>query len=603
MEFESLSGKWITDESQEVWHRAQFFLDNHDTEVAYRAGNRYFTIQNTDGGYDYTFYDKAFHEIDGGVYDNPDVSIREAMDDILEDNGLSFEQCEVIDHGELMKFVEAVRIGDISIVAEEESDSIPLVSDHTEPEAALGGRSRAEVEETVLSLAQAELDEMGLSEDVKLLGARVYGSRTREGLYQEGSDVDVVLSYTGGIKESAFFNTLHESGLKIAGIPVDVNPISLEETGTLEDYLFRAEAYLDEKEAKMRAAKEAEKEPTISFYVAECSEFTNLGEYHDNLTLEEAVRIFDTIPPDRMSAIPCIGFFLSDGCMDDGEFPLMEAGEVLSDIINDIAHYRESPLVQQAIKDMQAILDERALQRGVIPVSHLNSYSEAKEAGEVDNWRASHRENERCAHEFSKDFGAAYHDRKMPEYLQKWVQKYGMERCKIVLASTIQLADYDGRYYPSTKEEAAKIVIPGADTQDTYKDRRQDYRVSTHPVMVNGAFRQLLAMEREQQEQAQTAARTQEKESAQPQSKAMASPEEKLSAQSQERVSAQPQEKAADYPKDKSVERTQKKAAAEQDAKAPSGSLLSRLQDKQKQVEAAKQTPGKTQDKKRGVEI
>ncbi|MCD7857683.1 MAG: ssDNA-binding domain-containing protein [Clostridiales bacterium] len=204
MEFESLSGKWITEESQEAWHRAQFFLDNHDTEIAYRAGNRYFTIQNTDGGYDYTFYDKAFHELDGGVYDNPDVSIREAMDDILEDAGLSYEQCEVIDHGELMKFVEAVRIGDITVVTEEENDSIPLVSDHTEPEASLGGRSRAEIEETVLSMAQAEIDEMGLSEDVKLLGARVYGSRTREGLYQEGSDVDVVLSYTGGIKESAF---------------------------------------------------------------------------------------------------------------------------------------------------------------------------------------------------------------------------------------------------------------------------------------------------------------------------------------------------------------------------------------------------------------
>ena len=34
----------------------------------------------------------------------------------------------------------------------------------------------------------------------------------------EGSDIDVVVSYSGDLKEDAFFNTLHEGGLKIAGI-------------------------------------------------------------------------------------------------------------------------------------------------------------------------------------------------------------------------------------------------------------------------------------------------------------------------------------------------------------------------------------------------
>ena len=30
----------------------------------------------------------------------------------------------------------------------------------------------------------------------------------------------------------------------------------------------------------------------LTYYVAECMEFPNLGEYHDNLSLEEAVRIY-----------------------------------------------------------------------------------------------------------------------------------------------------------------------------------------------------------------------------------------------------------------------------------------------------------------------
>ena len=33
----------------------------------------------------------------------------------------------------------------------------------------------------------------------------------------------------------------------------------------------------------------------LTYYVAECMEFSNLGEYHDNLSLEEAVRIYQEI--------------------------------------------------------------------------------------------------------------------------------------------------------------------------------------------------------------------------------------------------------------------------------------------------------------------
>ena len=128
------------------------------------------------------------------------------------------------------------------------SKDISLISDMTKPEKSLGGRSRAEIEETVLCYAQAQIDEMGLTDEVKLLGARVYGSRTRAGLYHDNSDIDVVLSYTGNIHEDSFFNVLHEDGMKIAGLPLDINPISAEKTGTLEEFMENAGQYLDMKE-------------------------------------------------------------------------------------------------------------------------------------------------------------------------------------------------------------------------------------------------------------------------------------------------------------------------------------------------------------------
>ena len=41
----------------------------------------------------------------------------------------------------------------------------------------------------------------------------------------------------------------------MAGLPVDMNPISLEKTGTLGQYLENAEKYLDSREAQMKNAR------------------------------------------------------------------------------------------------------------------------------------------------------------------------------------------------------------------------------------------------------------------------------------------------------------------------------------------------------------
>ena len=250
-----------------------------------------------------------------------------------------------------------------------EKGKLPFISDMTEPEPALNGQSRAGIEETVLCYAQAQIDGMGLSEEVELLGARVYGSRSREGLYHEGSDIDVVVSYSGDLKEDAFFNALHEGGLKIAGIPVDINPISTEKTGTLEEYLKSAEEYLDEKQSHMEIPEnngQTEQEAAITFYVAECTEFPVLGEYHERLeTLQEAMELYEKIPAERMNGIKGIGFRLEDGSIYDGNFDLMVMGEMQTEFINEIPQYRDSPLVQKAIADMEAILLERRPEREV----------------------------------------------------------------------------------------------------------------------------------------------------------------------------------------------------------------------------------------------
>ena len=59
----------------EALQKSKKYLYNSDTEIAYQTGKGYFSIQTVSDGYGYTIYGKDFREIDGGVYDNPDISI------------------------------------------------------------------------------------------------------------------------------------------------------------------------------------------------------------------------------------------------------------------------------------------------------------------------------------------------------------------------------------------------------------------------------------------------------------------------------------------------------------------------------------------------
>jgi len=54
-------------------------------EAAFRLeGEGYLHIQETDNGYDYTIYDQKLHHLDGGLLDEPELSMQEARKAILE---------------------------------------------------------------------------------------------------------------------------------------------------------------------------------------------------------------------------------------------------------------------------------------------------------------------------------------------------------------------------------------------------------------------------------------------------------------------------------------------------------------------------------------
>ena len=92
----------------------------------------------------------------------------------------------------------------------------------------------------------------------------------------------------------------------------------------------------------------------LSFYVAESMEFEMMGEYHDGLTLQEAFDVYERIPSERLNGGKGIGFNLQDGSIYSGNFAMLLGNEVQDYIINEIDHFRNSPLVQQAVQDFKA---------------------------------------------------------------------------------------------------------------------------------------------------------------------------------------------------------------------------------------------------------
>ena len=238
-----------------------------ETELAFQIADRFISIQETDGGYDYSIMGADYKEIDGGVYDNPDVSIREALNDIVEDlkenpfdNGArgnisDKDELIPIDYDGLMEKVEAAnRIEPQtqgSVVENFKAKTNELFHEISE-------MNPAEIEETVKCHVQAQLDEYGI--DAVIVDAVVSGSRCR-GLEREGSDLDVVVELSTNEREDVLFDMFNENGLHIGGVKVDINPITAQRTGSLETYLPQVEDYLE----GVREARE--KEPVSIFNI------------------------------------------------------------------------------------------------------------------------------------------------------------------------------------------------------------------------------------------------------------------------------------------------------------------------------------------------
>ena len=379
-----------------------------ETELAVHIADRYILMHECEEGYDYSILDEQYHLLDGGVYDNPDITIQRAMDMVIADlkepwfsavteqyyrdeflqgEVYAGSEAEIVDFEELSEKAEEVEQADLEAKQAEFRENNPdVVADFQarteELFHSLDGQSADDIEKTVYAYVQSQIDEYGL--DAEIVDVVVAGSRCR-GIEQENSDLDVVVEYTGSTREDDLFNMLHEDSIYIAGIQVDINPITEGRTGTLETYLPKVETYLQEKaqqeqvntqlvtqgrEQESTEQTELANEPVIepetvhvTFTVAECGEFHNMGEYHEGIeTIEEAIQIYQAIDPSRMNGIPSLGVNMHiEGTeeWEDEQVDILSGKCIDVDFLNYTPELRDTPKVQDALKKLIVAFPEK----------------------------------------------------------------------------------------------------------------------------------------------------------------------------------------------------------------------------------------------------
>ena len=341
------------------WDNPYFEVKEPD-QMAFSIKDKYVSIQTCTEGYDYSVFDADYKLIDGGVYDNPDISIHAALKDILEEFGLSEQDKRIpVNYEELMEKTEAVEREQLSerIRAEvPEADSVvaDFKAKTEELFNGINGQTQDDIEQTVWAYLQSKIDEYGI--DVELVDVVVSGSRCR-GLEKAGSDLDVVVEYKGREHEDDLFNAFNEDGLMIGGVKVDINPITEGKTGTLATYLPGVESYLAEKQAMQKAsAVEATPEKTVTLTVAECGEFHSLGEFHENIaSVEEAIAVWKSIPPERMNGIPSIGINIhTEGTehYEDVEMDILSGKVIDLEVLDYVPDITDDPKAIEVIAEL-----------------------------------------------------------------------------------------------------------------------------------------------------------------------------------------------------------------------------------------------------------
>lgn len=211
----------------------------------------------------------------------------------------------------------------------------------------LEGYSVDDVKSYVENSINEILEDAGLSDEITIKNITVVGSRSR-GEAHEDSDLDILVEYEGNFREDALFDILHEEGLDLEGITIDINPINPHYSLTTEQWLAR-DAEWREEDRQKNAALSAEKDNNESINIRSMQTSvikSNLQVLADRLLpgTQSRVRFLKPQDPDRPSAVGGEIYRREDGIhlfRENKDIPLssLDDHEELADVYRSLLEY------------------------------------------------------------------------------------------------------------------------------------------------------------------------------------------------------------------------------------------------------------------------
>lgn len=155
------------------------------------------------------------------------------------------------------------------------------------------------------------------------------------------------------------------------------------------------------------------------------------------------------------------------------------------------SEYEKREIVSDHLRKKKNHREDYAMEPTVNVPVYPESAAHARKFGELEQYRKSHFANIDCKKDIeqaiSENFDGFRLNKRAAEEI---IAKYGPERVSTVLAVTVQVKEWDGRFSTANKDWAFTFDFPDAQN-DLGFDRRDSYAVTSHPAVLDGFINQV----------------------------------------------------------------------------------------------------------------
>lgn len=119
------------------------------------------------------------------------------------------------------------------------------------------------------------------------------------------------------------------------------------------------------------------------------------------------------------------------------------------------------------------------------PEIYPYSFTEAKRLNQLNDWKASHKENVACKDAIEEAIRNSFDGMRLNQDCAKAITlQFGYHRTSYVLANSLQQKEHDGRFSRGNQDWAKQTYIPPD------QDRNFEFAVDSHPAVLDGFVNQ-----------------------------------------------------------------------------------------------------------------